>query len=62
MPFKYQIDAKPYTVWNLTPRGWTIIKPFLVDKYTFKTIQTIELKDNEKTVIKFDSVKNEIMK
>jgi hypothetical protein len=57
MPNIYQIDAKPYTVWNLSPNGWTIIQSFITDKYIFKTMQTIQLKE----AYKFDFVKNEII-
>lgn len=58
MPAEYQIDAKPYTVWHLTPKGWIIIKPFITDTYTFKTVQTVQIK----AASKFDSVKKEIKK
>ena len=41
----YQIDYRPYTIWNLTRNGWTIIRPY-TDGY--KTIQTININDQEK--------------
>ena len=40
----------------LTPNGWTIIQPFITDKYTFKTVHNVQIK----AASKFDSVKNEI--
>ena len=51
MPVEYQIDAKPYTVWHLTPAGWTIIKPFTDGKFQFKTIQTVQIKEESRKKI-----------
>ena len=52
-----QIDAKPYTVWHLTPTGWTIIKPFSDGEYQFKTIQTLQLKEEMKRPLNLISSK-----
>jgi hypothetical protein len=49
-----QIDAKPYTVWNLTPKGWFVISSFYNNvneriKYPIKTIATVQLNTDEKS-------------
>jgi len=49
-----QIDAKPYTVWNLTPKGWFVISSSLQyindhTKYPTKTISTVQLNIDEKS-------------
>ncbi len=48
-----QINAKPYTVWNLTPKGWFVISSYCNNvneriKYPIKTIATIQLQNEEK--------------
>jgi hypothetical protein len=49
-----QLDAKPYTVWNLTPKGWFVISSFYNNvneriKYPIKTIATVQLNTDEKS-------------
>ncbi len=48
-----QIDARPYTVWNLTPKGWFVISSYynIVNeriKYPIKTITNVQLQSEEK--------------
>ncbi len=48
-----QIDARPYTVWNLTPKGWFVISSYYNNvnertKYPMKTIATVQLQGEEK--------------
>lgn len=43
-----QIDAKPYTVWSLTSKGWFVVSSFYNNvndrtKYPIKTIETVQL-------------------
>jgi hypothetical protein len=49
-----QIDAKPYTVWNLTPKGWFVISSSFQHtndriKYPIKTIETVQLNTDQKS-------------
>ncbi len=44
MNFSHQIVSKPYTVWNLTPKGWIIIAPHDInEKYKLRSVQIIKL-------------------
>ncbi len=45
-----QIDARPYTVWSLTPKGWFVVSSHYnsMNRYPMKTVATIQLKDEEK--------------
>ncbi len=47
-----QIDSKPYTVWNLTPKGWIIITPYNMNgKIQLRSVRTMQLKNEEKRSI-----------
>jgi len=46
-PFN-QIDYRPYTIWNLTRNGWTIIRSF---NDGYKTIQTVQIKEESRKKI-----------